>query len=122
MSAINHARSIAGRRFTACAKLRERCNFSDGRKYAYAISKRTDVSNEVPQASLRPATGADPGLRPPTQPIRECRFARRIARTQSPVASAQILRCRETLPWGPPDPTRAPFPPPFLTLLNGSRE
>jgi len=69
----------------------------------------------------RTATGAEPGIRPHTQTIRECRFARRIARTQSPVASAQILRCRETLPWGPPDPTRAPFPPSFLTLLNAQQ-
>ncbi|HET7491788.1 MAG TPA: hypothetical protein VFK01_07900, partial [Bradyrhizobium sp.] len=30
------------------------------------------------------ATGAEPGTRPHIQTIRECKFARRIVRTQSP--------------------------------------
>jgi hypothetical protein len=118
ISAMDHAR--------ACSALARAQNFL---KDVVSVTLKNAVMPSQNAPTFRTtcrrrhtATGAERGTRPHTQTTRECRFARRIARTQSPDASAQILRCRETLPWGPPDPTRAPFPSSFLTLLNGSRE
>jgi hypothetical protein len=56
------------------------------------------------------ATDASRGIRRDIPTIRECKCARRIARTRSRGASARILRYRETLPLGYLPATRDPVP------------
>src|SRR5262245_64001162 len=56
------------------------------------------------------ATDASRGIRRDIPTIRECKCARRIARTRSPDASARILRYRETVPLGYLPATRDPVP------------
>src|SRR5215831_8222048 len=118
ISAVNHHATIACR-FSRCLCKIKSPPTRDGSRVCYrTICRPAEMPARCAprtrmQAAMLPrsarlfrtrcrtrhtATGDEPGTRQHTLTTQECRYARRTARIQSPDASAQILRYRETTP------------------------